>query len=98
MSNIIKMICIIIHLIIKFIINTTLSLEVRTIEGFVLEEFRLSKKTLQRCTIVPTQTPRMNLHTYARIRVASWFHPFLNVALISTNGLWWISFSSWFRL
>jgi hypothetical protein len=53
MSNIIKMICIIIHLIIKFIINTTLSLEVRTIEGFVLEEFRLSKKLYRGVQLYP---------------------------------------------
>jgi hypothetical protein len=56
-------------------------------DGSVPKDFRHSKGSLQRCTTVPTRTPRTNHHTRAQIRIASWFQPFLNVALKSMNGL-----------
>ena len=84
----IQVINFIIHSIIKFIIHTALSLELRTTKGFVPRDFGLSKRSLQRCTTIPTWKNETNLHTLGPVvRVATRFQPFLNVTLISTNGL-----------
>ena len=72
---------------IKFIHSHYTKCRIENNQTIPLEDFRLLKRSLQMCTIVPTRIPRENLHTYAHIRVALRFRPLLNLAFKSINDL-----------